>query len=123
MALLNSSLPVPVSPVIMTVASVGATALMMLKNNKSEAFYEEVLKGMWGYLSDKFNIPVADLSKETSREALIRNNIDEELLSAFYYIIDNCEYARYSPEHKSEEMNKLYNKAVKTIIRLQQKLK
>ena len=77
----------------------------------------------WGYLSDKLNIPVADLSKDTSKEALIKNNIDEELLNSFYYIIDNCEYARYSPEHASEEMHKLYNKAIKTIIKLQQKLK
>jgi hypothetical protein len=98
-------------------------ALRMLKNNNSEAFYEEVLRAIWGYLSDKLNIPVADLSKDTSKEALIRNNIDEELLNTFYYIIDNCEYARYSPEHESEEMHKLYNKAIKTIIKLQQKLK
>jgi hypothetical protein len=98
-------------------------ALRMLKNNNTEEFYEEVLKAMWGYLSDKLNIPVADLSKDTSKEALIKNNIDEELLNSFYYIIDNCEYARYSPEHASEEMHKLYNKAIKTIIKLQQKLK
>jgi hypothetical protein len=99
------------------------TALKMLKNNNSETFYEEVLRAMWGYLSDKLNIPVADLSKETSKEALVRNNVDEELLRTFYYIIDSCEYARYSPEHKSEEMHELYNKAIKTIIKLQQKLK
>jgi hypothetical protein len=98
-------------------------ALRMLKNNNTEEFYEEVLKAMWGYLSDKLNIPVADLSKDTSKEALIKNNIDEELLNSFYYIIDNCEYARYSPEHASEEMHKLYNKSIKTIIKLQQKLK
>ncbi len=98
-------------------------ALRMLKNNNSEAFYEEVLKAMWGYLSDKLNIPVADLSKDTSKEALVRNNIDEELMNTFYYIIDNCEYARYSPEHESEEMHELYDKAVRTIIKLQQKLK
>jgi hypothetical protein len=98
-------------------------ALRMLKNNNSEAFYEEVLKAMWGYLSDKLNIPVADLSKDTSKEALIKNKISEEVLNSFYYIIDNCEYARYSPEHASEEMHELYNKAIKTIIKLQQKLK
>ncbi len=98
-------------------------ALRMMKNNNHEAFYEEVLKAMWGYLSDKLNIPVADLSKDTSKEALIRNSVDEELFGRFYYIIDNCEYARYSPERESEEMHDLYNKAVKTITKLQQKLK
>lgn len=98
-------------------------ALGMLKKNNHESFYEEVLKAMWGYLSDKLNIPVADLSKDTSKEALIKNKIDEELLNTFYYIIDNCEYARFSPEHESTEMHKLYNDAIKTIIKLQQKLK
>ncbi|UCH13535.1 MAG: protein BatD [Bacteroidales bacterium] len=98
-------------------------ALSMLKKNNHESFYEEVLKAMWGYLSDKLNIPVADLSKDTSREALIKNNINQELMNTFYYIIDNCEYARFSPEHESTEMHKLYNDAIKTIIKLQQKLK
>ncbi len=98
-------------------------ARVMLKKNNHESFYEEVLKAMWGYLSDKLDIPVADLSKDTSKEALYKKNIDEELMNTFYYIIDNCEYARFSPEHGSAEMHKLYDNAIKTIIKLQQKLR
>jgi hypothetical protein len=98
-------------------------ALGLMKHNNHEAFYEEVLKAMWGYLSDKLNIPVASLSKDTSRQALVENNIDDELINKFLDIVDNCEYARYSPGYESAEMNKLYNNAINTIIKLQQKLR
>ena len=94
-----------------------------MRQNNRKTFYDEVLKAMWGYLSDKLNIPIADLSKDTSREALIRNKINDNLMNKFYDIIDSCEYARYSPGDESSEMQKLYNDAIKTIIKLQQKLR
>ena len=66
---------------------------------------------------------IVESSTRKALAALKKNKIDEELLNTFYYIIDNCEYARFSPEHESTEMHKLYNDAIKTIIKLQQKLK
>ena len=36
----------------------------LLAENKQEAFYDEVLKALWGYISDKLNIPVSQLSKD-----------------------------------------------------------
>ncbi len=98
-----------------------ASALM--KQNKNKEFYDEVLKAMWGYLSDKLNIPIADLSKDSSKEALISTKIDDTIMNRFYEIIDNCEYARYAPGDESTEMKKLYNDAIKIIMKLQQKLR
>ena len=36
------------------------------------AFYEEMLSALWGYMSDRFNIPAASLTKESVREELHR---------------------------------------------------
>lgn len=95
----------------------------LMKQNDSKGFYDEVLKAMWGYLSDKLNIPIADLSKASSEEALVNMKIDEKIMNKFYEIIDKCEYARYAPGDESSEMQKLYNDAMKIIIKLQQKLR
>jgi hypothetical protein len=94
-----------------------------MKQNDSKGFYDEVLKAMWGYLSDKLNIPIADLSKSSSEEALVNVKINEKIMNKFYEIIDTCEYARYAPGEESSEMQKLYNDAMKIIIKLQQKLR
>ena len=40
----------------------------LLAENKKEAFYDEVLKALWGYISDKLNIPVSNLSKDYIEE-------------------------------------------------------
>ena len=98
-------------------------ALVLMKHNNHEAFYEEVLKAMWGYLSDKLSIPVARLSKDSSRQDLVERKVNDELINRFLDIINTCEYSRYSPVSESEGMHKLYTDAINTIIKLQQKLR
>ncbi|KAB6201311.1 BatD family protein, partial [Bacteroides xylanisolvens] len=36
----------------------------LLSENKKDAFYDEVLKALWGYISDKLNFPVSRLYKD-----------------------------------------------------------
>ena len=45
----------------------------LLTENKQEAFYDEVLKALWGYISDKLNIPVSQLSKDNIEDELSPN--------------------------------------------------
>ncbi|MDR1437359.1 MAG: BatD family protein, partial [Candidatus Symbiothrix sp.] len=40
------------------------TANSYLKEDQREAFYDEILKAVWGYLSDKLSIPVSSLTKD-----------------------------------------------------------
>ncbi|MEG1562894.1 MAG: BatD family protein, partial [Bacteroides sp.] len=40
----------------------------LLAENKKDAFYDEVLKALWGYISDKLSIPVSRLSKDNIEE-------------------------------------------------------
>ena len=68
-----------------------------LKEDNSRAFYEEMLQAMWGYMGDKLNIPVADLTKENVREELVRRGVDASLAQRFAEIVTRCEEAQYSP--------------------------
>ena len=94
-----------------------------LKQNQKDAFYEEVMKALWGYLGDKLTIPVAELSRDKSRDVLKQRGIDEELTDSIYHLLDHCEYARFAPSAGTSDMQKLYKDAVALISRLEQKLK
>jgi hypothetical protein len=86
-----------------------------LKNNQAEKFYESVIKALWGYLSDKLTIPVADLNRETASENLLKKGVDQEAVSQLIQIIDDCEFARYAPAAFSGTMNEVYDGAAKVM--------
>ena len=43
-----------------------------MKENKKEEFYDEVLRALWGYLSDKLSIPQANLTKDNVETELAK---------------------------------------------------
>ena len=94
-----------------------------MKQDQKEEFYEELVKALWGYISDKLGIPVASLSKDNARTEMITKNVNEEYIDQILNIIDRCEYARYAPVTEETKMDALYNDAIKVISKLQQKLK
>lgn len=98
-------------------------ASVYMKSNQNEAFYEAILKAFWGYLSDKLGIPVAKLNRENAIASLNTRNVDESLISDFTGIIEQAEYARYSPSGGSEARGELYNKAVSTMSRLEKQIR
>ncbi|MFA5326644.1 MAG: BatD family protein [Prolixibacteraceae bacterium] len=90
-------------------------ASRFLKNNQAEQFYESVIKALWGYLSDKLSIPVADLNRAKASESLLERKIDQQVVDDLMKIIDNCEFARYAPAAFSGTMNEIYDGAAKVI--------
>jgi len=88
-----------------------------------EEFYEAVLKAFMGYLSDKLNIPISNLTKDRAVETLHHYNTDKELVAAFMDVISICEIARYSPMGETEEMNKIYTDSVRILSDLEKNLK
>jgi len=91
----------------------------LLKENKKEAFYEEVLRALWGYLSDKLNIPQVHLTKENVVTELSKYGVGEGLTNEFTDILHTCEYARYAPGQGSEAMDTLFNQTVNAIGKME----
>ncbi len=98
-------------------------AHIALKNNNNDAFHEEVLKAIWGYLSDKLSMPVAELSKESAFDQLKKQNLDDDSLENLGEIISDCEFARYAPASDSSEMMNKYNEIVGLISEIEQNVK
>lgn len=90
-------------------------ASICLKKGETDRFYEEILKAIWGYLSDKLNIPVSDLTRNSAVDALKAGGIDDEKIKALYTILDKCEYARYAPASAGTELSEIYNDASRFI--------
>ncbi|WP_421918988.1 BatD family protein [Marinifilum sp.] len=93
-----------------------------LKAKKKEEFYDEISKALWGYTSDKLNLPLADLNKENITEILQSKNVEQELTQDFLNILDTCEFARYAPSTGSSEMDELYKKTMETITKLEKSI-
>ncbi len=94
-----------------------------LKDQNKESFYDELLKAIWGYFSDKLSIPLAQLSKYNIETELMRYGINEELISKFMQILNTGEFARYAPAESDAEMGKIYNDTVAAIGEMENRLK
>lgn len=99
------------------------SANKFLKENNKEQFYNEVLRALWGYLSDKLGIPLAELSKDNVVETLQKFSIEEEQLKKLSSLIDDCEFARFAPEASSTSMTEMYNNTIRMISKLDSKIK
>lgn len=96
---------------------------LLLQKGDQEGFYEELVKALWGYISDKLSISRAELNKDNVRNILISSGGEEILSDEFLRILDTCEYARYSPQNDHKERDELYKKALTTISKLEGQLK
>ena len=94
-----------------------------LKQNLYTAFYEELHKALLGFISDKLNVPVAELSKDRIAEALKEGNVDQAHSDKFIEMLDACEFARYSPDSGHEAMTAHYNSAVDVISSIDSNMK
>ena len=99
------------------------TANIYLKENKKEPFLDEVFKALWGYVSDKLGIPLAELSKDTVNEKFAEKNVNEDIAKQFINTLNNCEYARFAPADNANTIDGIYNEAVDIITKMEKELK
>lgn len=94
-----------------------------LKLRMSEKFFNELSMALWGYLSDKFNIPLAELSLDTVRGRLEKRSVNIDFINEFIEVLEQCEFARFAPGDKNQTMDELYDKALTLITRIEKELK
>jgi hypothetical protein len=87
------------------------SASVCLKNEEIDQFYDEILKALWGYLSDKLNIPVSDLSRNNAIASLQEQGIEEDMIKNLAEILDACEFARFAPSSSETEAASIYEGA------------
>ena len=98
-------------------------ASKLMQQNRSDAFYDEVLRALWGYVGDKLNMPVEGLSRENIQQRLSEREVAEETISKFIAAIDECEFERYAPGDAAGNMNKTFDAAMTAIMDIEEKMK
>lgn len=94
-----------------------------LKAHQEADFYNEIGQALWGYVSDKFNIPQSELSSDTVNDKLSEKGVNKEVLNEFIDTLNNSEFARFAPGDKDSMMEKVYQQGLNIISKIEDQLK
>lgn len=94
-----------------------------LDRNLYTAFYEELHNALIGFVSDKLNMDMTDMSKDNIASALTAGGVMDEQVKSFTDLLDACEFARYSPDSGNDAMRAHYESAVEAISSIDSRLK
>ncbi len=98
-------------------------AARLMADNKPSEFYDEVLRALWGYVGDKLAIPVEQLSHDNISQRLSERQVDETTVNEFMGALDECEFERYAPGDPKGNMNKVYDKAMSAIEKIEETMR
>jgi hypothetical protein len=93
-------------------------AKKLLQQQNKVPFYEEISKAIWLYLSDKLNIPLSSLSRDTAKDAMNTRKVPANVQKDLEDVIWECETALYA-SGGSAEMAHTYEQAIKVISGLE----
>lgn len=98
-------------------------AAAAMKRDDSEAFYDELLIALWGYLGDKLKMPTSELMRDNIRQVLLSRGISENAIDTLIGIIDDAEFAKYSSASGEESLHKAYDRSASVINALENEFK
>jgi len=85
--------------------------------DNKDVFYIALEKALHNFLKSKFSIETFDYSKEKIYNLLLRKEIEKESLELFIKLIENCEFARFTPA-SNVAINNDYENAVQVITEI-----
>jgi hypothetical protein len=94
-----------------------------MKSMKKDEFFIEISQVIWGFVADKCNIPLSQLSMETIRIELEKINTDSATINDFELLLNDCEFARFTPGDPIDLMHQFYDRAFNAIITLEKSMK
>lgn len=95
----------------------------LLRENRTNEFFDETLKAVWGYMSDKLNIPLSQLSKDNISNELARRGCNDALVADILDLLNECEFARYAPGDTGATMDKVYRMALDVIGKMENSIR
>jgi SOS response regulatory protein OraA/RecX len=99
-----------------------ATAKKLMHPSQEKAFYNEVIRTLWQYVSDKLYIRTSDLSKDNIEQKLLEKQVSEDRISGLLTMLDTCEQALFSQAGQAAIMQETYINAVKWITETDEQL-
>lgn len=91
------------------------------KMNDTASFYEALEKSLHAYLKAKLNVTTTDITKPKIKSLLLEKNLDEALITDFIKVLEECEFARYTPS-TSQVIQQNYDAAVSILTKMDKQL-
>jgi hypothetical protein len=94
----------------------------LMNENKKDDFYTEILLAINHYLSNKLNIPLAEVSRDELNKQLTSKNVDTLKIAKLLKTIETSEYAKYAPGAVSGNLKEVYDDTVNLISGIEEEL-
>jgi hypothetical protein len=88
----------------------------LLREGKTEAFFDAVFKTMREYLADRFHLPAGGITAITIEELAKERGIVGEVLDKIKRIFSDCDMARYAPSQFGQKQLEDIFQSLKEII-------
>ena len=89
--------------------------------NKKDVFYVSLEKALHNFLKSKLSIETFDFTKDKIIKLLNEKSVESESIKSFIILIENCEYARFTPASNVKVKND-YENAVKVISEIDKQI-
>ena len=86
-----------------------------------EKFYIALERALHNFLKAKLGIETSEMSKERIRELLLSRNAQQQTITDFVKLVEDCEFARYAPA-TSTAIQHDYDKAARVISELEKQI-
>ncbi|MBK9283392.1 MAG: protein BatD [Sphingobacteriaceae bacterium] len=94
----------------------------LMKENKKDEFYNEILNAINHFLSNKLNIPISDISRDLIKQHLAKKQVTPDSIMKTMNTIETSEFARYAPGSVSGDLNLVYKNTIELITDLEEQL-
>lgn len=94
-----------------------------LDGKQFDKFTEELNRAIWGFMSDKFSIEFAKLTRDNIEEFMIKNNLDNEIINQTIELLDKAEYIRYAPQTSENDFSQIYKDAEDIVSKIEETLR
>jgi hypothetical protein len=91
-------------------------ARTFLEGSNRDKFLETLTQALWGYISDKFNIPLSDLKRDNIRDLLLSLRVEETTINNLIEAIDQSDYLRFAPGTGETDLHQLLTLSEKVIV-------
>lgn len=98
-------------------------AYRCMQKNDFIYFYDEMLSAIWGYIGDRLRISMSDLNRQNVRDRLIDRGVSDVVAEDVISLVDDCEYAKYSPVSEKPDMKGILARGENVINKLEEALK
>jgi hypothetical protein len=103
----------PVAP--KTAADILATAHQALQHEQSLAFYHEVQDVLWNVMATRYNVLPSQMNKYHIAAVLTQKGVSPQVIQNFTTVLDECEWALYTPSHQMQDMAALLTRAEQVV--------